>query len=253
MQLPNRVNHMQAQKRVVSLFYNKFMYGLKLNNIFFGIFRNKNLRVARSSLDTINFVLESDPELITPKYLKNTDLPSYIRNNLEDTPLWKSRLHYVDALSILNFLRDEDTKCRAEYPSHLTVYNNDRQAIQDLQNNLRIDSTLYAPHVDDEALLLSEPDIELVPTEPTYRYKCYFNTKARRIQSFADYCTNNRDNIRAGERLLTIMRKGYIVDGQSFYVKNDKMLMLVKLMLGDKIGRIKKLLCNDKYIYGNEQ
>ena len=122
-----------------------------------------------------------------------------------------------------------------------------------MQNNLRIDSTLYAPHVDDEALLLSEPNIELVPTEPTYRYKCYFNTKARRMQSFADYCTNNRDNIRAGERLLTIMRKGYILDGQSFYVKNDKMLMLVKLMLGNKIGRIKKLLCNDKYIYGNEQ
>ena len=253
MQLPKRVNYMQSQKRVTSLYYNRYMYGLKVDNIFFGIFRNKRLNYARSSLDTINNVLETDPELVTPKYLQLTDLPSYIRNNLQNTPQWKSKLHYSDAVIILNFMRNEDSRCRAEYPNLLTLYNNDRNSIQDLQNHLRLSSTLYAPHIDDEKLLLSEPDIELVPTEPTFKYRCYFNTKARRLQSFADYCTKNCDSIKITDRVLTLLRKGYMADGLTFYVKNEKMLMLIKLMLGDKIGRIKKLVCNDKYIYGNEQ
>jgi len=243
---------MQTQKRVTSLYYNKYMFGLKVDNIFFGIFRNKKLRYARSALDTINNLLETNPEL-DPKYIKNYDLPSYIRYNLQNTPYWKCNLYYLDALNIFNFLQDEDTKCRVEYPCHLTVYNNNRKSIQSLQNNLRFSSTLYAPHVDDEKLLLSEPNLELVLTKPAYKYKCYFNSKARRLQSFADYCVKNHENIKVAPRLLKILKKGYIVDGQSFYVKNEKVLMLVKLMLGDKIGRVKKLLFNDKYIYGNEQ
>ena len=245
---------MQSQKRVNKLYYNRYICRLEMKNILSGIFRNRNTSYAKSVIDSLNNVIDGRTEPFTSDELKYKDLPMHIKYAITEISLHKFRSNLDDAKLVLHYLdTTEDCKVRVDYPRNISLYSMQREDLQELSNKLYFGSTLYAPTLDDEKLLLSEPNIELVQTPPKYLYKCYFNYRAKHLESFASWCEANRSKIKITDNLIGLLKKGYLVDGHTFHVKNDKVLTMVKLIIGDGLGRVKKLVCNDKYIYGNEQ
>jgi hypothetical protein len=63
------------------------------------------------------------------------------------------------------------------------------------------------------------------------------------------------DKIRIGEQCLDNMSVGW-VDGNYFFVRDEKVLMLVRMMIGDSITRIERQVYQDdldKYTYESKQ
>ena len=135
---------------------------------------------------------------------------------------------------ITHFQDNEDFMLRCE-GSRLGVYSNNVNWLKTIGRKLKDPPWLWEPTM---------PNMEkntIVVNKPVdYEFKAYLNGTAD--PNFADYCLNNKDKIRAGDRLIRDLKQERNLKGKYIYVKNDSILTIVRLFLNDNIMRIDKLV-----------
>ena len=77
-----------------------------------------------------------------------------------------------------------------------------------------------------------------------YDYKINLNGTADK--NFADYCLKNITKVKAGDRLIKDLQQGRDLKGKYLYVKDEKILTIVRLFLHNNIMRIDRLVYKDK-------
>lgn len=240
---------MKVQKKQVnSLYYGKYPYCLTFKNEFFAIFRNTNMTNIRVTLDILTQVISKDrEERYKPQEFGS--LPKWLVHNIISKPLWKTYNTFTDAKKLYNFLltQKDNTGLRVEYPRQVTIYSADKDILIDIAKQLHADSTLHEPREENLAILLSIPDVQIVKRPTDYQYKVLFKSGTKDLAFFGKWCMNNSERVSLTHTTLNAMLLNYLLDGLSFKVKDDKTLTLVNLMIGQHIGRVKKLVFNDKY------
>ena len=83
-------------------------------------------------------------------------------------------------------------------------------------------------------------NILIVDEEPSYKYKVYLSDKA--TPGFARWAEANKDKIKLGHTLQREIENSGYLRGFYFWVKDDKVLLLVKMIIGGNIQRIDKLV-----------
>jgi len=200
------------------LFYNEYPYKLGIYNSLAYIFREKNFRFAREELSRLEVMHEMNKPLVLGSFRKKEyDLKTFF----ECKWLYKE------------FTLRDDYKIRTEYP-YIQIYSTDKAWLLYISKNVNAPWEFYEP----PAVLLKNTVIMERPSDYNYR----ITLRNRPDPSLAKWIEANPKLAKAGPVFLDeVTKKGYS-RGLYFYVRDEKVLNIVGLMLGGS-SRIDKIVC----------
>lgn len=227
------------------LHYGKYLYKLVLTNSLNVLFRTEfqkdgKLGYTRHHLDIFSTQLR-DGVPLTQSIFRT------IREIEVD--------EFLDAKDIYSILKkSDDYKIRVERSNLLSIYSNDRAMLTKIANRMRKSSTeFWEPNVEALELLTSNRNVIIVDNPPEFPLKVIF--KGRANKDFANWLRANRDKSRIGDRALQSLEKSGWIDGYYMYVRDEKVLSLVTLLIGSNIRCVESLVYKgniDKYMYGSK-
>ena len=222
------------------LFYNKFLYKIEMYTAAAFLFRNKDLKLVKTTIDTflqnIDLIKNNDhsdlPELPHMSYSTQYWFRRY--NPSEDDIKNCQHLHHY--LSVV----DSDAKVRVEL-NNLSIYSNKKNELNDLGKKLSGGYIkFYQPEPDIVSLM--KPNTIFHNFADKYKYKITIGKVFD--SSLADYILANNENfVKAGPACLESIKNRTTGSYNNFYfyVRDDKILNILS-MFGFEIKRIEELL-----------
>tara|TARA_Y200000002_G_scaffold380517_1_gene392178 strand:- start:2029 stop:2700 length:672 start_codon:yes stop_codon:yes gene_type:complete len=208
----------------LKLFYNEYLYKVTIRNPISSIFRDKNLTYAREQLDKLQLDYESNTELILNKNLRDTKI------SLEE---------FVGAKFLLTELEKQtDFKLRIESP-RLSIYSNDKKWLEYLMTKPLNFTEFYSPNKANISLLAKN---NIIVKDKNFGYSYKITLKDKVDSNFYKWLSNNDDKVKIGDTCLESIKNGNYVRGFYFYIRDDKVLSLIHLMISGGIARIDNLV-----------
>jgi hypothetical protein len=142
-----------------------------------------------------------------------------------------------EAQIIFNELyRKKDIKVRVENP-RLQIYSNDIAMLNRLASKLGNCLELWTPST--EVALIPANTIVLDRPMP-YEYRITLGSWTN--TDFADWIDINREKIKIGDKCYKTIKEGGYTQGLYFYIRNERYLHLLQLIIGDSIQRVDKVI-----------
>jgi len=210
------------------LFYNKYLYSLSVNSELTPIFRNKNFKYACTVLDKLQADFEAGRPLI--RSFGRYEAPILLE-------------HFLDARTIYNEL----TRYKNSYllrceNRHLNLYTNDISFLHKLSNKCKHAKSLYQPAKKHLEFIKNNTNTIIVKNSK-YGYKITFGSNLV-PDTLGSWLEANRDKVKFSNMLLEDLKKNQkYMNGRYIYITNDKVLILFKILAGECIQRIDKLVC----------
>lgn len=177
-------------------------------------------------------------------------------------PVWRSKRaitdkDFSDSCKILECLeKSSDWRVRVESSNYLTIYTSEEFTIDALSKDCGA-LEIYKPEKDMADFLKVNFDIAVVNKVPEYEFKIYLKGSSKHIDpSFANWLEANKDKSKIGDAALRNIKNNWYSGGNYFYVKNEKILTMIRMLVGHNIRRIEKQIYKgdiDKYTYDNQQ
>lgn len=223
------------------MFFGEYLYKLVLANSLNHIFRTErqkdnNLSYARAQLDEL-----------TSKYMQGDQLTKTVfRTNIPIDPN-----EFLDAKDIYTVLKNKsEYKIRAEHWKTFTIYSKDKSTLTEIIKTMRVSlRELWEPDPSHVNLLLSNENILIVDSPPEFAIRVTLGSQDM-DPLFANWLEANTDKSRVGSTTLRAIRNKLKLNGFYFYVRDEKILGIVDMLIGHNIRRIDKLVYKanvDKY------
>ena len=219
---------MLLKKKTASLFYNKYLYKLRLRNPIGAIFRGMNLGFAKQKLDEMQRDAEADISIKSPFRVWRGESEHITLELIMDNCVIYS---YLDNNKDKASVRSEGQK--------LDIYSNEPNWLLELAKKIGA-IEFHEPATDDIANFLANNAVNTVVTDKDneWPYKAFL---AKRVDSrFADFCRQNSNHIKIGNRALRAIEKDHWTQGFYFRCKTEKYLMLAKIAAGTGITKVIK-------------
>lgn len=135
-----------------------------------------------------------------------------------------------------------DHRVRAESSYSLTVYTNDVALVDHLEKTIGHDlREIWRPREGMAEFLNANIETAVIKTPMPYEFRAYF--KGGKVDpSFALWLEKNTDKSRVGASTLYAIANGGWVSGNYFYVKNEKVLTMVRMLVGHNIRKVERLV-----------
>lgn len=214
------------------LFYSKYPYKLACYNNLAFLFRGADLSYIRKRLDALQ------------QQYNETKTISLHNIFLRDKPV--SVIDLYNSQKIFNSLcNNKNYRVRAEQ-GNLCVYSEDKEWLYELVSILNGYTEWWEP-----TRKLEQNTIVMTEAMSDWKYRIKFGSK-RVPLSFRDWCYNNKDNLRMGPTFINQLsndaRGSLYLDNLYFYIKSEKMLTLVELLVGNCICRVDKIVIETKNV-----
>lgn len=200
------------------LFYDEYPYKLSIYNALGHIFREKNFKFARDELDQLQLLFERNEPLVRG---------SFRQKYYDSDTFQEAKVLYKELTS-----RD-DYKIRIENPN-LQLYSHNKDWLLKIARMVRFPVDFFEP----KAVLTKNVIIVDNPSE--YNYRITLGSKVD--PGLARWIEANPKLSKAGPVCLEEIKNNGYVKGLYFYVRDEKILNLVNLMLG-KSCRVDKIVC----------
>lgn len=213
--------------KTTKLFYDQYMYRLNIQHNLGIIFRDKNLSNAREVLDNLQLQMEEGKDLEWKRSYRYT-VP--VSNESFATAQY--------LLSEFTAQGHDNYKLRCEHP-FLNIYSNDLHWMESLQNRNLSVASFTSPALEDIKSL--KPNVIVTDQNPIpYEYKV---TVGNQVSSgLSTWIEANKDKCKAGNTFLETVKNNGYVNGMYFYVRDEKVLQLVQIIIGGNIKRIDKFI-----------
>lgn len=235
-------------KKTVKLHYGKYLYK--------GTFRNHMATVFASYRNTPSNRLKFARHTIsTLKTSRNEDVYAELI-----LPVWRSKRQISDkdfqeACKILECLeKSTEWRVRVESSNYLTIYTSDEELIDGLSENCGA-LEIYKPDSNLTNFLQTNFDIAIVKKVPEYEFKVYLKGSSKVDINFSNWLEANTDKSKVGSATLRNIKNGWYTGGNYFYIKNEKVLTMIRMLVGHNIRRIEKQIYKDdidKYTHDNQ-
>jgi len=205
------------------LFYKEYPYKAVFYTKFANSFRGNDLAYIREMLDRYYNSINNGEQV-------------FIRKWREQIRVTTADLSEVQTIySTLS--NKKDYKVRVEQ-SFLSIYSTQRYWLYNLASE--IDAyEWWEPEFD------LEPNVLIMgPKMKGWEYKITFSNNVP--SNFGTWALANLDKLKIGNKLKDYLQKGQYIEGYYFYVRNEKMLNLASLVLGQGIQRIDKIVIDDQ-------
>jgi hypothetical protein len=205
-------------RETTKLFYNEYPYKLGIYNPLAHIFREKKFKFAREELTKLQELYERNEPLTLGSFRRKTyDLNIFL----------ECKWLYEELTA-----RD-DYKIRIEYPI-VQLYSHDKNWLLNISKKVEYAQDFYEPPT-----VLAKNTI-LVKTPSEYGYRITLNNKPD--PSLAKWIISNPKLAKAGPVFLEEVANNGYSKGLYFYVRDDKVLNIVGLMLSSTC-RVDKIVC----------
>jgi hypothetical protein len=208
------------------LFYGKYPYKLSLSTPLANWFRGGDLPYIRDTLDELQH-----------QYNQNNRLVLHLWNRV--VYIKTSDLYY--AQKVYSHLCTGDSyRLRVEGRS-LDVYSDNKDWLE----NLLLSVDPIASEWWEPKHILQPNTIIMGPSMKGWEYRITMGSDIP--AEFYAWMLNNLDKVKVGPKFKDALLRGYrYMYGYYFYVKNDRILSLVSLVLGKGISKIDKIVIEDK-------
>lgn len=215
------------------LFYNKYLFKLVFRNQLNVIFRSELQRPAKLSY------ARSQLDRLTEDYRNNTPLTRKAFRTDIPIPI----VDYYDAKELYTILKDNDNyRIRIDPCSTITIFSNEKGFLLRIADKLLNDDVeFWEPNEKYIDLLKSKTKIILVDRPHPLPYKVIFNGN-RVNKDFANWINANRDKVKIGNIALEQLEEYGYLNGFYIYVRDEKILNLVTLLVGNSVRSVEKLL-----------
>lgn len=204
------------------LFYGEYPYKLVWVHPTATCFRGGNLPNISKLIDTLECQKRKEGTMIYKKFF------TYAKLGIHD--LQDLKCLYSELSANKNF------KIRTEM-QYLCVYSLEKSWLYQLAHNLNFCIEWWEPTQNNLA-----PNTVLMKNMHEWEYKITLSNKDL-PDTFINWVENNLNNIRIGNTLLHALRCGnQCLNGYHFYVKNERYLSIISLVLGSGIRRIDKVI-----------
>lgn len=215
------------------LHYGKYLYKLKTTNTLTSIFRTdlqRNGKLSYAEQRLKEFVQRNKSnEILT------------LRNRFSKATVIHS--HEVDeAYHIYKCLKNAgEYMIRCESRT-LIIYTNDHDLLKKVSSKLSVNVEIWEPAKSAIDFLTNNQNVILVNQEPKFPWKLTFGKKPG-SKILADWIKKNSKNVSIGKVALDHHENEYRwIQGTYMYVRNEHVVMLVQMIVGDNITRIDKLI-----------
>lgn len=223
------------QYETTKLFYNKFLYKVSfynsLNTIFRTEFQTKGtLSLAREKIDQLTESYRRGVQMTLPVYRTWKDVD-------EST--------YLDARHVYACLirHKEEYRIRVESFGGMSIFSNSLPFLKKISKGLRTTHVeLHSPSDEVESLLLKNANTIVSSVPVTWPLKITMGKKKRDYSGFANWIRANNDKVKIGEIALQSLETPGYVSGYYFFIKSEKILNLINIMIGDNIRRIEHVV-----------
>ena len=223
------------------LHYGKYLYKLVLPSTLAYAFRTSNQRsktlsYVKSILDELNSLYEQKQPLVRQLYRTKQSV---------------SEFDFLDAMDIYSLLThtDNDYRIRCERNT-MSVATNDLDLVTEITKKIRSPGVeFWKPQPEMMEFLSLKHDVVLVDNKPDMEFKIYLNNK-RCDPSFAAWLEANHDKSKVGSYTLGNIKHSMYHGNAYFYVRDEKVLLMVQMYISKNIRRIEKLVYKgdiDKY------
>ena len=215
------------------LHYGEYLYKLVLTNELSNIFRSELQR--HTSLGFAKEQLNNLKE----KYILGEPLERQIYRSIRIIPTE----HYLDAVDIYSTLKfSKDFKIRVDLKTRMSIYTNEKSTLKKIINKMRVSNTeFWEPDVTSVNMLLGEENIIITNNIPVFPFKITLGTQ-KIDTNFAYWLKSNTDKSRIGNIALTAIEQGLDVNGLYFFIRDEKVLSLITMIIGHNIRRIDRLI-----------
>lgn len=204
----------------VKLFYDEYPYKIVIRNGLVRIFREKNLAHAKSVLDNLQNMYDTNSPLQITRFRRI--------ENISHSTFIEAKNLYIELSQNIDYkLRVENVR--------MQVYSHEYSWLQMLSQKFNA-TEFWQPRVDIDEL---GKNTIIVNTPPLYQYKVHLGTNVD--PNLAQWIVTNPGKARAGTTCLDAIKQGHYCKGLYFYVRDDKILQLLNLFIG-KVQRIDKLV-----------
>jgi len=215
------------------LFYNKYIYKLRVKAELAAIFRGMNLAHAKEKLDEMQSYAETNRTIPSP----------FFRFRPNDTVSVET---FMDTYTIYKALELNASTCSVRVERRcLDIYSNEKDWLVDLSKKIYTKG-LWEPETAEIAEFLLDNNVDTViknkPIE--WRFKCFLGKRVD--PRFANFCRQNHNHVRIGKKALQSIEKEHWCEGFYFYTKTEKFLMLAKIAAGSSITKIVKFVNEDE-------
>jgi len=210
------------------LFYNKYKFKLICRLDLANEFRGSRLTYVRKILDNLQKRYDQGEALELGAYrVKNIGIDSF-----------------KDAQLLYNVLsKVKDFRLRVVF-KELTIYSNEKDFLRYLKENLSNVLEWWEPSSDLHTLT---PGIVYLKRDNGYKLRV--TIKGRIPPEAAEWLLKNQDKVKLGPTFtLSLMEKMYYLENLYFYVKNERCLSLVELIMGSNIRKVDKVITSDKIV-----
>ena len=210
------------------LFYDTYLYKLQVRTTISSVFRpNHNKEIRRSGLD--DYITASGP-------------------TKQDVNVTRYKMVTYEALSdathIMNVLLDSDEEFKVRCESYsLIIYTNDLSLLERIAAGVGYYSRckIWRPVIGSEEYLLSNKSIIVTDRDIPYEYKLYLKNGSN-TNNLVNWIKKNPDKAKIGWHTLNSLENNYYVNGNYFYVRDSKVLIMVEMVAGKLISKIEKFV-----------
>jgi hypothetical protein len=189
------------------------------------MFRDKNLNHARNELDRMQTQLLEEKRITQTYGIRQTYVS---QQDFESSKL---------LLSIFSSAKPYDYKLRIE-GSNMSIYSNELDFMHNICSKVQVQE-FWQPNNNYKDKL--DKDIILVDQPFDYEFKVTFNQNTI-DPTFAKWVHRNTNKIKIGNKALQAATDGY-AQGLYFYVRNEKLLQLISLMIGHNFQSVQRIVC----------
>jgi hypothetical protein len=208
------------------LFYNKYVYKLVIKNSLANIFREKKLSYAKGVLDDLQHQYEKGESLVRKMYSRQYSVELF---------------EFFECLALYNEFKRKHTdyKIRIENPV-IQIYSNDKLWLQKLSFKCLQPLELWEP--DPSILDLLEKNVIIVNNPTNFPIKVTLGDVIP-DSNFITWIEKNQDKIKIGPICKDAIEQNLYCANYYFYLRDERILELVNLMIAPSIRRIDKLVC----------
>lgn len=231
------------QRKSLKLHYGKYLYKICLTNQLSSLFGSHRTKQTRES------ILKE----LQDSYDNNLTL--HLRRRRTSTIINNEDFENAKFLKQL-FEKYTDHRKRVEFGNRIIIYTSNEDMLDEITDNLsRCIKEIYKPKEGIEGFLTQNIGTAIVKTPPEYNFRVYL--KGSHIDpNFANWLKANQDKSKVGEITLWNIENNNYIDNSYFYIKNEKVLTMVRMIIGHNIRKVEQLIYQgdiDKYNYADNK
>lgn len=217
------------QYETTKLFYNKYAYKVVIRCDLTGIFASyQGKDHARKTIEKLEADRVAGKDLFIQKWRGEHRVTVHTLEQVR--AIYNSLQKYTDY------------RVRAEYSYNLTIYTNTEELVNLLEKKVKYNvKEIWRPREGMVKFLTSNIETAVIKTAMPYEFRVYF--KGGGIDpSFARWLEKNTDKSRVGSSTLATIARGGWLGGNYFYVKNEKVLTMIRMLVGHNIRKVERLV-----------